>query len=222
MPTRARNGRVQIDRTGITNLTGASTSTIAHWQRHRDQTGFPHKADTDTSGRDWFWQTDIRDFWNNHQQRRTSSYTDVDRRGHPDDILTAPEAARVLGYKDHRSLTPALRDNPDHVERLPSGLLRRYWYRRTIWIYADTRHRRTSTGHPTGPTGPRKPHPYADDPRLPAAVALLAEAAGRGTQGLGPVLAERLNIEVRTAQRLLATAATVTEPRNRQRCLTPT
>lgn len=208
MATRTRNGRLQIDRAGITAMTSAAASTIAHWQRHRDQTGFPHKAETDANGRDWFWHDEIRVFWESYKARRTHDYTTVDRSGHPDDLLTAPEAAKVLGYKDHRSLTPTLRDDPDQVERLPSGFLRRYWYRRTIWAYADSRRLRTSTGHPTGPVGARKPHPYADDPRLHTAIAILAEAeaAGRSTHGLGAVLADRLNVGVRTAQRLLAAA----------------
>lgn len=213
MATRTRNGRVQIDRAGITKLTEAAASTITYWQRNRHQTGFPRKADTDAAGRDWFWRDDVDTFWKQYQERRAHSYTDVDRRGHPDDLLTAPEAAKILGYKDHRSLTPALRDDPDQTERLPSGLLRRYWYRRTIWNYADSRRLRTSTGHPPGPVGARKTHPYADDPRLHIAVAMLAEAeaAGRGGHGLGAELAERLHIEVRTAQRLLAAARALHE-----------
>ena len=214
MRTRTRNGRVQIDRAGITALTRATASTLAHWQRHRRQTGFPHKADTDAAGRDWFWRDEVDAFWRTHQQRRARSYTDVDRRGHPDDLLTAPEAARVLGYKDHRSLTPILRNDPDQVERLPSGLLRRYWHRRTIWNYADSRRLRTSTGHPTGPVGARKPHPYADDPRLHTAIAFLAqaEANGQNAHGLGAVLAENLHIGIRTAQRLLAAARAGNHP----------
>jgi hypothetical protein len=44
MGTRTRNGRVQIDRAGITAMTGATASTLAHWQRHRRQTSFPHKV----------------------------------------------------------------------------------------------------------------------------------------------------------------------------------
>ena len=211
MVTRTRHGRVQIDRSGITALTGAASSTIAYWQRHRHRTGFPHTADTDQHGRHWYWRDEINTFWTCYQRRRARSYTEVDREGHPDDLLTAPEAAKVLGYKDHRSLTPALRDNPDQVERLPSGLLRRYWYRHTIWTYADTRHQRTSPGRPPGPVGARQPHSYANDPRLPAAIALLAEAeaAGHSTHGLGGALAERFHIGVRTAQRLLAAARTV-------------
>jgi hypothetical protein len=208
MATRTRNGRVQIDRAGITALTGAAASTIAYWQRHRHQTSFPRKADTDAAGRDWFWRDEVDAFWRTHQQRRARSYTDVDRRGHPGDLLTAPEAAKVLGYKDHRSLTPTLRNDPDQVERLPSGLLRRYWHRRTIWNYADSRPLRTSTGHPTGAVGARKPHPYANDPRLHTAMALLAqaEATARDVHRLGAVLAEHLHIGIRTAQRLLAAA----------------
>ena len=43
-----------------------------------------------------------------------------------------------------------LLDNPDQSEELPSGRLRRRWYRQTIWDYADGRPLRHSTGRPVG------------------------------------------------------------------------
>lgn len=65
---------------------------------------------------------------------------------------------------------------------------------------------RNPTGRTPGTTtGPLKPHPYADDPRLQAAADLLADAceAGRDRRGLGVELARRLGVPQRTAQRLL-------------------
>ncbi|MGH3647302.1 MAG: hypothetical protein ACRDTM_09015 [Micromonosporaceae bacterium] len=53
-----------------------------------------------------------------------ASYTTVDRNGDPEELLTAPHAARVLGHRDHRSLPAALLDNPDHTTQLPSSRLR--------------------------------------------------------------------------------------------------
>jgi hypothetical protein len=102
---------------------------------------------------------------------------------------------------------------PDDVEVLSDGRLRRRWYRRTVWAIADARTGRQSTGRTPGTTtGLRKPHPYADDPRLSAALELLdiARAEGRGFRGLGIELAVGLGVAQRTAQRLLAAAA---EPR---------
>jgi hypothetical protein len=207
--SRTLNRRVQVDRAGIAERTGMSTATVDYWHLQRATTGFPAKADTDPDGRDWWWQADIDAFYAHHLAKRAAKLTHVDRSGHPRDLLTAPQAAKVLGYKNHRSLPDELLHNADHADQLPSGRLRRYWYRRTVWAYADGRPLRHSTGRPTGTgTGPRQPHPYADDPRLDAALTLITEtgAAGRGHAGLGAELARRLGVGERTGQRLIAAA----------------
>ena len=209
MTTRTRQRRRQLDRAGIAERTSVSAATVDHWHLQRGKTGFPAKADTDTDGRDWWWQADIDAFHTHHLAERAAKLTKIDRHGHPRDLLTAPQAAQVLGYKNHRSLPDELLHNPDQAEQLPSGRLRRYWYRRTVWNYADARPLRHSTGRPTGTgTGPRQPHPYADDPRLDAALALIdkAETAGAATTGLGAQLARRLGTAQRTGQRLVAAA----------------
>lgn len=217
MPMRSRGGRTQVDRAAVAAMTGVSASTMASWAGRRTVTGFPPPAVV-TGRRQWYWHDQIVTFWRSYHQHRAGTYTRVDRRGHPDDLLSAPEAARVLGYRDHRSLSAVLRERPDVTERLPSGRLRRRWRRATVWAYADSRARRTSTGRPPGRTGPRRAHRYAGDPRLAAARALFAEAhaTGRPTHGLGSVLAARLGVRPRTAQRLLATARS-TSPANRRR-----
>ncbi len=209
MASRTRRRRRQLDRAGIAAHTGASTATVDHWYRHRARTGFPDKADTDTDGRDWWWHKDIETFHAAHLAARAATFTRVDRRGDPDDLLTAPQAAKVLGHADHRSLPEALLDHPDRVEELPSGRLRRRWYRRTVWAYADSRPLHNSTGRPAGTgTGHRQPPPSADDPRLDAALDLLTNArtAGRDGAGLGTELARRLGITERTGQRLISVA----------------
>ena len=209
MGTRMRQRRRQLDRSGIAERTGVSPASVDHWHLQRAKTGFPAKADTDSDGRDWWWQADIDTFYAHHLAERAARLTAVDRSGHPRDLLTAPQVAKVLGYKNHRSLPDELLHNPDQAEKLPSGRLRRYWYRRTVWNYADGRPLRHSTGRPPGTgTGPRAPHPYADDPRLDAALALIteAEAAGDRTVGLGARLARQLGVGERTGQRLIAAA----------------
>jgi hypothetical protein len=209
MGARMRQRRRQLDRAGIAERNGVSPATVDYWHLQRARTGFPAKADTDTDGRDWWWQTDIDAFYAHHVAELAAKLTRVDRTGHPRDLLTAPQAATVLGYKNHRSLPDELVHNPDQFEELPSGRLRRYWYRRTVWNYADGRPLRHSTGRPAGTgTGPLQPHPYADDPRLDAALALLdrAENAGVGITGLGAQLARQLGTAKRTGQRLIAAA----------------
>ncbi|MGH3680096.1 MAG: hypothetical protein ACRDT2_07575, partial [Natronosporangium sp.] len=132
MPMRLRGGRALVDRAAVAAMTGTSASTVASWASRRTVTGFPLPAVVE--GRhQWYRHDQITTFWHAHQNRRASTYTRVDRRGHPDDLLSAPEAARVLGYRDHRSLTTVLRARPDVAERLPSGRLRRRWRRATVW-----------------------------------------------------------------------------------------
>jgi hypothetical protein len=209
MATRRRSGRTQVDKAAVRAYTGAGASTINLWRRQRPTSRFPEVAGTDADGREWWWRDDIKTFWAAHLAARAALFTRADHRGDPDELLTAPQAAKVLGYKDHRSLPDALIDNPDHVEELPSGRLRRSWYRRAVWAYADGRPLRHSTGRPVGATsGPRKPHPYADDPRLDLARQLLADAhaGGADTTGLGAELARRLGISHRAGQRLIAAA----------------
>src|SRR2546428_683530 len=101
MGSRTRHRRVQVDRAGIAERTGASLPTVDYWYRHRTSTGFPAKADTDADGRDWWWHTDIERFHTAHLAIRAATFTHVDRSGNPRDLLTASQAAEVLGYKNH-------------------------------------------------------------------------------------------------------------------------
>ncbi|MGY3516518.1 hypothetical protein ACVMYR_09415 [Micromonospora sp. PTRAS2] len=200
------DGRPALDRAGVAAHTGAAYSTVNHWHRHRARFGFPEGFQHD--GREWFWLDDIEAFHAAHQAAKRAELTRVDRRGDSDDLIGSGAAARVLGYGSYRNLPDTLYDHPDRVETLPDGRVRRLWFRRTVWAVADARTGRQSTGRTPGTTGARKPHPYADDPRLSAATALLAEAdrTGHDRRGLGVALAQQLGITERTAQRLLAAA----------------
>lgn len=199
-------GRIALDRAGVAAHTGAARSTVNHWHLHRDRFGFPNAFVHD--GQEWFWRDDIEVFHAAHLTDKKAVLTKVDRSGSPTELVTSSGAAEILGYSSYRNLPHELIDNPDDTEALPSGRIRRYWYRRTVWAHADARTGRQSTGRTPGTTGPYKPHPYADDPRLQAATDLLAQARaeGRDRRGLGIELAQRLGIPQRTAQRLLAAA----------------
>ncbi|MFB9238356.1 hypothetical protein ACFFWC_22840 [Plantactinospora siamensis] len=199
-------GRLALNRAEVAGLTGAAYSTVNHWCRHRARFAFPEGFQYDD--REWFWLDDIEAFHTAHQAAKRAELTKVDRRGDPQDLIGSGAAARVLGYRSYRNLPDTLYDRPDRVETLPDGRLRRLWFRRTVWAVADARTGRQSTGRTPGTHGARKPHPYADDPRLPAAIALLAEVdrTGRDRRGLGVALAQQLGITQRTAQRLLAAA----------------
>ena len=210
LATRVIEGRAALDRAGVGAHTGAAYTTVNHWHRHRTRFGFPNGFTHD--GGEWFWLDDIEAFHSAHLAAKRAVLTKVDRRGNPDDLVGSGTAAKILGYGSYRNLPDTLLDRADRTEQLSDGRIRRYWYRRTVWAVADARTGRQSTGRTPGTTGARKPHPYADDPRLQAAVDLLAEAraAGWDRRGLGVELARRLGIGERTAQRLL-TAATSTD-----------
>lgn len=207
MAKRTIDGRTALDRPGVAAHTGAAYSTVNHWHRHRAKFGFP--AGFTHDGGEWFWLDDIEAFHAAHLLAKRAELTKVDRTGHRDELVGSGEAARILGYGSYRNLPDTLLDCPDRTEELPDGRIRRFWYRRTVWAVADARTGRQSTGRTPGTTGPRKPHRYADDPRLQAAAELLAEAraAGRDRRGLGVELARRLSIAERTAQRLLNVAS---------------
>jgi predicted DNA-binding transcriptional regulator AlpA len=202
MAERIRHRRRQIDRPGICQLTGVSPATVDHWYRHRHHTRFPEKADTD-HGRDWWWRTDITTFHADYRTRRAATFTTVDYSGDADDLVNAPEAARMLGYVNHRSLPKLLLVNPDESETLPSGRIRRRWHRQSIWDFADTRIERHSTGRPPGGTS-NEADPYADDPRLETVIQFLrTHGYARGTTAH---IARQLGIHERTARRLVAAA----------------
>ncbi|GLY98829.1 hypothetical protein [Actinoplanes sp. NBRC 103695] len=210
MARRTIGGRTALDRAGVVAHTGSAYSTVNHWHRHRARFGFPDGFTHD--GTEWFWLADIEAFHAAHQAAKRAELTKVDRRGHPDDLVGSGTAAKILGYGSYRNLPDTLLDRADRTEELSDGRIRRRWFRRTVWAVADARTGRQSTGRTPGTTGARKSHPYADDPRLSAAVELLSEAdaTGRDRRGLGIELARQLGVAQRTAQRLLAAASTTT------------
>ncbi|MDG4807623.1 hypothetical protein O7634_12760 [Micromonospora sp. WMMD1120] len=216
MARRVIGGRTALDRAGVAAHTGAAYSTINHWHSRRARFGFPEGFQHD--GQEWFWRDDIEAFHVAHLAAKRAELTKVDRRGHSEDLIGSGAAARVLGYTSYRNLPDTLYAHPDRVEVLPDGRMRRLWFRRTVWAVADARTGRQSTGRTPGTTGARKPHPYADDPRLRSAIALLAEAdrTGRDRRGLGVALAQQLGIAQRTAQRLIAAAYETSGTSSRQ------
>jgi hypothetical protein len=204
---RKLGGRIAVDRRGVAALTGAAYSTVNHWHRQRTHTGFP-EGFQDEDGHELFWLQDIESFHAAHVAAKKAELTSVDRTGDPDELVTSGTAAKILGYRSYRNLPDALLDAADNTERLPSGRVRRRWRRRTVWAIADARTGRQSTGRtPGSTTGTRKPHPYADDPRLDVACEVLSAAGDPPDhRRVALAVAERLGVSPRTAQRLIAVA----------------
>ncbi|GGK43682.1 hypothetical protein GCM10010124_40560 [Pilimelia terevasa] len=213
MTERTRHGRTQVDRHGIATIAGVAAATVDYWHLNRHRLGFPDHADTDEHGRHWFWHDQIQAFHAAYTAAKASGYTTVDYTGDPDEVVGSGEAARILGYRSYRSLTRRMLDNPTRIQTLPSGNLRRYWLRHTVWDYADTRVDHHSTGRPPGTTNPdRKPHRYADDPRLDAAIRLLEQSTTAADQ-LSARLVAQVGCGKRTARRILAVARELTDGR---------
>lgn len=62
----------------------------------------------------------------------------LDRTGDPDELLSAADAARVLGYNRAQALPAAILERADQVRTGPAGRTRRQWRRGTLWTLADT------------------------------------------------------------------------------------
>ncbi|WP_432089716.1 helix-turn-helix domain-containing protein [Streptomyces sp. bgisy095] len=121
---------------------------------------------------------------------------------HPDDLLTAEEAAALLGIT-----TATLRSYAAHGHLSPGTTLHgsRLWPRHEILDRRDNAPGR----RPGEPQGPRKTHPYENDPRLTiAAQALTTAAPGTPKSHIAAHLAELHGHTPRTWERLLTTATT--------------
>ncbi|MFJ3505085.1 DNA-binding protein [Streptomyces sp. NPDC090135] len=127
---------------------------------------------------------------------------------HPDDLLTAEEAAALLGIT-----TATLRSYAAHSYLSPGTTLHgsRLWPRHEIHHRRDNAPGRGKGGgrRPGEPQGPRKTHAYENDPRLTiAAQALTTAAPGTPKSRTAAELAELHGHTSRTWERLLTTATT--------------
>jgi hypothetical protein len=62
----------------------------------------------------------------------------VDRTGDPDELVGAPEAARVLGYSKAQLLPQPVLELADEDTVGAGGRHYRKWRRRTLWAFADS------------------------------------------------------------------------------------
>ncbi|HKR58697.1 MAG TPA: hypothetical protein VJS64_03100 [Pyrinomonadaceae bacterium] len=153
MACRNINGRAVIDRAGIAELTGAALSTVDKWSSNRQRYGFPLRLDSVQGA--WWYLDDIEQFWTHYRKAHQAALNRVDRTGDPNELISAPQAASVLGYNSTADLPTALLNLADDITPLPSGRLRRKWQRRTLWAWAEDHVGHQRTGRPTGPKGPR-------------------------------------------------------------------
>lgn len=150
MTIRNIDGRPAIDRNGLAQRWGISLATLDLRIAHDQPPATVEEAITDRRQKWWWWLDEADDWMRGFDERKRAALTVVDRSGDPDELVTAPVAARVIGYASHRGLPPGLLNIADEVVELPSGRRRRYWKRRTLWAYADNRTGKGGTGAPRG------------------------------------------------------------------------
>jgi len=201
------NGRAVLSRADMTAL-GIGRSTLEGWYRKRAVTGHPDKAGR--IGRADYWYADEWLAWRDAYLRaKISALTECDKSGAGDELVTAAEAARIMGYRSgnviHSNRRLGYFPEPDQYGPPVSGRPVPLWKRATVWAVADGRTGKAG-GHKVGtPGAPAKPHPYAGDPRLRDVQAMLRD----GRDPAAAELAARWNVTRRTAERIIKTARVI-------------
>lgn len=153
---RVVDGHRMINRAAITAATGMAEQTLANLYAGRAGNGHPEGT---RIGRGLFFDEDIwRAWYARWTAAKRASLSPVDRGGDPDELVDSAGAGAILGYGNASTIRGYIaRDEaaaaksepgfapyfppPDEVDELPSGRLRRWWMRRTIWEFADRRSR---------------------------------------------------------------------------------
>jgi hypothetical protein len=143
------DGRPVISRADMQAMHGVSVKSAYLWYRDRAATGHPEPAGT--IGRTTYWFEDEwlawRESW---RDRKLRGLTQVDRRGDPDDLVDAAEAARIMGYSDrnviHGNLQLGYFPSPDDYGKTARGRPSPRWRRSTVWAAADGRKGRGAGG----------------------------------------------------------------------------
>lgn len=152
MATRDIDGRQALDRTGISEHAGVALPTVDRWNALRPASGFPAPIPDAVTGqptRRWWWTDEVDRFLAARVASRRRRLTTVDRSGDPDDLLTAAQAARVLGYRSS-NLPDDFLSIVDELEVKTGTRPRRKWRRATVWAWADERGSRHGGGPSRG------------------------------------------------------------------------
>jgi predicted DNA-binding transcriptional regulator AlpA len=155
MATRTIDGRTAADRDEAVRIVGLALSSL--YRLEAKDPNFPARIPADLAGGGvWWWTEQLTEYAAARTAAKKSALTPVNRTGDADELVDAPEAARICGYKDSHALTgsgmwPALLERVDDLELTPGGLQRRSWKRSTIWEIADARPGRGGGGRKRGP-----------------------------------------------------------------------
>jgi hypothetical protein len=197
-------GRAVIGRAEMAAL-GIGRSTLEGWYRNRAVTGHPEKAGR--IGRADYWHADEWLEWRDAYMRaKISALTECDKSGAEGDLVTAAEAARIMGYRGRNVIHSNRRlgyfPEPDAYGPPASGRPVPLWKRSTVWAAADARTGKAGGHLPGTPGAPAKPHPYAGDPR----VRQVQDVLRAGREPAAAELAAKWNVTRRTAERIVRAA----------------
>lgn len=137
-------GRNAVTRKEIAKLIGYTEAGARALYGKRGENGHPEPAFS--LGRTiYWWQDEVAEWWAHHQEATRPE--PIERVGNPNELLTAQQAADLLGYSNPRTILAMVARGqsfpaPDaHLSGAgqKSGQDRPQWKRRTIWDYADGR-----------------------------------------------------------------------------------
>lgn len=135
------DGRSHLNRAALTEHTGMSIQTQANLYNQRSSNGHPEGTRV---GRDlMFDEQATLDWYAEWAAAKRANVAAPDRVGNLDELLDTAAATKLLGYTNSSTIRGWIAANdgyfpdPDDVEELPSGRLRRRWRRRTLLAFKD-------------------------------------------------------------------------------------
>lgn len=153
-PTRTVDGRTLINRAAQVELTGMSAQRLSDLHTARAVNG--HPAPVDRVGQIPYWdKAEWLTWFADYRTHKRQRLTVVDQSGDPDELVNAALAARILGYASPQVISryitqrPGYFPEPDRTQTTASGRIQRWWRRKTIWAFADSRDMRGG-GRPPG------------------------------------------------------------------------
>ncbi|NUH42861.1 hypothetical protein HUF15_40270 [Streptomyces samsunensis] len=161
---------------------GTSAPRISEWHRNRDSTGFPavHRVE----GRRQYWLRDDVAAWFAQREKAANEARPELPTGDPNDLLTAAEVAKLLGFSSAATIYKYLRDDPgyfpqpDHNGTLDTAgsksTAKKHWRRGTVTSWAK---KRPGKGRATGTRRPAEPLPEVPATGDPDELLTSAEAA---------------------------------------------
>lgn len=186
---------------------GIGRSTVDAKYADRANSGHPEKAGR-IDRTDYWYEDEWSAWFASYQKAKHDAHTEINRKGDPDELVNANEAAKIMGYANSKVIFSNLGHGqfvaPDVVEQLPNGKSSPQWKRSTVWAFADSR---PGKGAPRAGKRQSRPvaaksAPYATDERVNA----LRQRLHSGLPVRAEQVAGEYGVSTRTAERLIRAA----------------